>query len=728
MRNQKEIVSRPDLSSTSCDTHKPLPAHIWDSEGSELGLPAELKSPDFISGLFLKIFSPSTIFSGEFSGEIQLAEYSCLFELFPLLFRGFDLLIEKGKASMVEVKEGFVYEHEVHFTQFECWLSSRRNLEDLVWDDFCQSDDHIVPHSGTGSAVDHSILGDSHKKPCCVVTSFSNSTGDISSVGYVHPGRDQRGFPSLNKRTFTMLENDSWCNTPSGVSPSESNSIREASSVASENTTSSHYASKSNKTESKNHETCANDNILSDKNTDNSSFGKALGDITHPGNNLSFFENAENKDSTELLFYGWPEIGNFDDVDRMFSSCDSTFGLGSSKEDGLGWFESADNVGGSGDIVKPEFEFPYPEPNPVECNPQQHDSSKNDFLNDFSMMGDGSWISEKSDSYMSFVNGPAMANSKDSFIPKEQISDNKNKVKLQAQYGKTKETYLENGSFNFAIDLPNEAVQLPPSYVHSNNSPSSDLTSINPAPSSVKSETHGLISPRNPSHASIQLHTDPKFSMAAPVMAGKTEKLHNRQGKLSSAFGSLENANAAVPVSIAEPGFTGKQVQYSGDKSEKHGDPGGASLLIPAELGSSHIQERSTMNSGVDDVSQEAVSFRQLKLVMKQLDSRTKICIRDSLYRLARSAEQRHNHANLNDNGGAERDAGGALLPAGANNFMDIETDTNPIDRSIAHLLFHRPPEPSNTIRGSVTDPPVMVDNMITCEENASKIENDTDR
>ncbi|KAF3541518.1 hypothetical protein F2Q69_00025422 [Brassica cretica] len=27
--------------------------------------------------------------------------------------------------------------------------------------------------------------------------------------------------------------------------------------------------------------------------------------------------------------------------------------------------------------------------------------------------------------------------------------------------------------------------------------------------------------------------------------------------------------------------------------------------------------------------------------------------------------------------------------------FMDIETDTNPIDRSIAHLLFHRPSDTS---------------------------------
>lgn len=28
---------------------------------------------------------------------------------------------------------------------------------------------------------------------------------------------------------------------------------------------------------------------------------------------------------------------------------------------------------------------------------------------------------------------------------------------------------------------------------------------------------------------------------------------------------------------------------------------------------------------------------------------------------------------------------------------MDIETDTNPIDRSVAHLLFHRPADSSTT-------------------------------
>lgn len=37
--------------------------------------------------------------------------------------------------------------------------------------------------------------------------------------------------------------------------------------------------------------------------------------------------------------------------------------------------------------------------------------------------------------------------------------------------------------------------------------------------------------------------------------------------------------------------------------------------------------------------------------------------------------------------------------------FLDLETDTNPIDRSVAHLLFHRPSDPSLMPAGGNTLP-----------------------
>ncbi|KAL7608271.1 hypothetical protein Lser_V15G13812 [Lactuca serriola] len=82
------------------------------------------------------------------------------------------------------------------------------------------------------------------------------------------------------------------------------------------------------------------------------------------------------------------------------------------------------------------------------------------------------------------------------------------------------------------------------------------------------------------------------------------------------------------------------------------------------------------------------MGFHQLQQVMEQLDLRTKLCIRDSLYRLARSAEQQHNNPGISSSATDINDSN--------NGLMDMETNTNPIDRSVAHLLFHRPSKSPN--------------------------------
>ncbi|KAL8060994.1 hypothetical protein ABFX02_02G060300 [Erythranthe guttata] len=628
-------------------------------------------------------------------------------------------------------------------------------FEDIVWDDFCQSDDHIVPHPGSGRA-DHSALGDSHKKPRHEAVSISNGTGDKSSAAYGDQGSEQGGFSSLSKRRSTMLENDSYSPAPSAVlpSPSDSDANKDTSSLASENTTSSSPAFKSNNADSNHSEFCVNDAILGEQTSavDNNSFTDTLGDITLTGSNLDFFENREGKDSSDMLYYGWPEIGNFEDVDTMFRSCDSAFGLAAMKDDEFGWFPSADNIGESGDIVKPDFKFPYGESNPVKNISQNHNSSSCSSANDSTMtyvptrFNHSSWTSEKSDSCMSFVNGPAMANSEDGFIPRQQMMDHKKQVKLQNQStGKRKEHYFGDNS-NYMSNLSNEVVQLPLSFMHSDSSPWSDLTSVNPTTSVVKSETYDLTSPspRDSSHASNQSQSsfdDPKFPLAAPEQSGRREKLHTHQGSLSSAYSNKKKASGTVQAVTGDTGTAGKtggkQVCYSRDDSDSHRGTVGFSPLIPIELGPSDIQERS-MSLGMDDTSLEAASFRQLQLVMEQLDLRTKMCIRDSLYRLARSAEQRSNHLNLNGSCGDEREASKAFMGEGPHNFMDIETDTNPIDRSIAHLLFHRPSESSAIpvhdsslpVHGPTESPPVMVEDLVSCDETATmmeKVSDDTD-
>ncbi|VFQ78220.1 unnamed protein product [Cuscuta campestris] len=140
--------------------------------------------------------------------------------------------------------------------------------------------------------------------------------------------------------------------------------------------------------------------------------------------------------------------------------------------------------------------------------------------------------------------------------------------------------------------------------------------------------------------------------------------------------------NSRVPPPTLRPSYqvgpTFPDERRVEKKKKKQIDMDGVSMKAPMELDCS---------SGVNEnASEEANSFRQLQHVMETIDLKTKLCIRDSLYRLARSAEQRNRHPNLNG------DASGDLI---ANTkrcvgYVDMEADTNPVDRSIAHLLFHQ--------------------------------------
>lgn len=120
------------------------------------------------------------------------------------------------------------------------------------------------------------------------------------------------------------------------------------------------------------------------------------------------------------------------------------------------------------------------------------------------------------------------------------------------------------------------------------------------------------------------------------------------------------------------------------------------STLPCYDPGSPNKGEDSSTISNVNDYSVEDTVLYQLQDIMSRLDMNIRMCIRDSLYRLAQNASQRH-YANdtsttkrsntyepdvaKEDTNSHERSAGNA----------DVETETNHIDRAVAHLLFHRP-------------------------------------
>ncbi|XP_034227106.1 protein LNK1 isoform X1 [Prunus dulcis] len=659
-------------------------------------------------------------------------------------------------------------------------------LEDNAWYEFGESDDHIVPHPGIEHDDQFPVEGDSRKKP------RRDLIGIPSNANCATISELQRKEKTLTKKS-TMLEKVSLSNTPDGAYASSCNgdSIKEVTSIASDDTGMSNHCLKSGNPDSSGSD--AKDDIMGDGCTvvDNNLYDYPLNHISETDNDLSFLDNdREDRDSSDLLYYGWPDIGNFEDVDRMFRSCDSTFGLGSlNNEDELCWFLSSNSAEGSEDALKSGVKFSCSEAtakslseNGEASKLENVDPLTNGLNKKGTSMGDNI-SSPGMDAgvrdtlgHLSVVKGSdAKSEIGDDLTLKEQINFDKMQPKHHKQpEGERIDRYVENGgSFPHYSDLNQfqnanhpyadsscqvystpaihqhkqktvtESVRYMPTnipYMHLDYSHPSDQTSVCPTVSGTQSDNNVQPSPslKETSYASNQVLS--MESSCGPFNAPSVVKKEKQllSGDFEPPFSKCFNILAIEnPETYCDPVSVQKKVQQSANETEGHSDvEGGASIGMQAEFDSSDLQESSCLSSVLDEISLEATSFRQLQQVTEQLDIRTKLCIRDSLYRLAKSAEQRHNCANKKSGNIDSREANVVLLPQETDKciaFMDVETDTNPIDRSIAHLLFHRPKDPSARpandplslrssalIHGSVNSTPGMPEKQVFPEGTAA--------
>ncbi|KAL5562906.1 hypothetical protein UlMin_032653 [Ulmus minor] len=651
-------------------------------------------------------------------------------------------------------------------------------LEDNVWDEFGESDDHIVPHPKQGdlSAMD----SDGHKKPQRGVTGIkSNEKTNLPTV------------TSIGK----MLEKGSWSQKPDGVFPScDTNSVKDVTGISSDNNRMSSHSFKTGNVDSGGCDFRANDPIMGDESAavDNNLYRYSLNQISETSNDLSFFDNdREDKENNDLLYYdGWADIGNFDDVDRMFRrSCDSTFGLESlNPDEEMCWFSSSHANEESEDASKSDLKFSESDAGSSKGLSDHQETLKENSVGS-SLNGSNKkhaslsikMSSQRTDADetaplgpVSFVNGfDIKSKSRDILMPNNQTNLLRKQPNHQNQSEeKRTDQCLENGGSYHHYDNMKQfldskhppgdiscqvystpGIQLQRSagpnsmsymqtkvpYINMDYSHHPDQISLCPALSGFKSENDSQPSPslKESSHASNQAQSmvvshDPSTETPVGTLSEQTENVYSCQGFPSSFSRDIKNAATKNPMAPLH-GKMSVQKQMQRSESQIDGYSKGVSIEIPTELDSSNIQESSCMSSVLDDISLEATSFRQLQEVMGQLDVRTKLCIRDSLYRLARSAEQRHNGADQRGGIRESRDASGLLINQETNkctDFMDIETDTNPIDRSIAHLLFHRPSDPSvvsandslslrshASIHESVSSPPLMAEKQIGEEE-----------
>ncbi|KAF3448779.1 hypothetical protein FNV43_RR09492 [Rhamnella rubrinervis] len=124
-------------------------------------------------------------------------------------------------------------------------------------------------------------------------------------------------------------------------------------------------------------------------------------------------------------------------------------------------------------------------------------------------------------------------------------------------------------------------------------------------------------------------------------------------------------------------------------------------VTLPSIEPNSPIEQddSNTISAAVEDNSMEETILFRLQDIISKLDIKVRLCIRDSLFRLAQSTMQRHYASDTSSTNKSSKDRHEGVakdeINSGKRYFRmpDAETETNPIDRTVAHLLFHRPLE-----------------------------------
>lgn len=191
-------------------------------------------------------------------------------------------------------------------------------LGDIVWDDFAQTEDHIVPYPK--SANEHTSKIGNHKKSGFDVVGVSNHSADKYAANCVSQEKEERDILAVDIANDAMTEDSLSRKSDNMFFGSKSDQIKAVTSFSSDNAGVSSHCLRSNNTDSLG-ESCLDYPSLSGNCTavdSNSDFPSTR--ISETEKDLLHFIDTvhEDKDSSDLLYYNWPHIENFEDVDRMF--------------------------------------------------------------------------------------------------------------------------------------------------------------------------------------------------------------------------------------------------------------------------------------------------------------------------------------------------------------------------------------------------------------------------
>lgn len=215
-------------------------------------------------------------------------------------------------------------------------------IDGAVWNESGESDDHIVPDPKDAWEGTCIVKGEPKKKFCRETFNALSKSAEQRSVGNKNVCLTDKGvsLSSVTKEepSAQLLDMDPLCDLHFEKQSATYNLMHPNAKMGSESVDKKTYKDiKQESTENdlitgicKEDPTHENgDSIVEDRDDSlvNNFCHFSLSDICPPEGDLEFFGNEhEDEDSCSLLDYGWENIGNFEDVDGLLRSCESTFG------------------------------------------------------------------------------------------------------------------------------------------------------------------------------------------------------------------------------------------------------------------------------------------------------------------------------------------------------------------------------------------------------------------
>ncbi|KAJ0980916.1 hypothetical protein J5N97_009171 [Dioscorea zingiberensis] len=560
------------------------------------------------------------------------------------------------------------------------WNEDR--VGDTIWGEFTENEDHIVPYPKEGEEDTLLIYDDVSKKQ-----KNEESTADIKSTEQTSedkndlPGCDMENSSSRNTNgefSAPRLDLDAWSDLPS-ISASLSKGYNDENNEGSLQTGLMDFSEASN-------------------------FNSVRAQLE---DNHDLFNNEhDDREDDSFLDCDWANIGDFDDLDKIFRSNDSIFGhdIGSNADEFLS--SSADVISGTAQsIPMPDIPMSRDLPSNLDCFPY-HFSENSDGIrkpeektSDFivkteeqtvspsNLTNDSSGIQSQSSDKLDKQSKPLKSRKKAEDRSKNNISQNL------------------NGVWSNRIS---QSHQFPSSKAHPSLSTSVQTFQHPPISQQRQGESEHMGYPISSTQFMFSGYGFPAYTFpAVPVLpcapaernqmtpAAVGYKSNVDHSKVSNSSDKLQDASkpsTMTPQEKIEKLRRRQQMQAMlaiQQQQQQFGKQisGSDSLVSQACSVKNQNQDASTSTIGVEESANKILSSEMSMLGEQDESNRISMSFDDqsleeTIYYQLQDALRKELSANLDGN---NQDR---LVRS-----SDTETITNPIDRTVAHLLFHRPSE-----------------------------------